>query len=212
MKVSVQRYEELIEARDTLREDVLLQRVRARGPDWRHACSMLLERHRHALYRRCLQRLGDVQDAEDAMQETLLRALLGMSGFEGRSALGTWLFAIADNECNSLARRRTRDQYSEHIRCLIRIHEEHRGIMSTLDGDMERQVRETLLRLPTKAREVLRLRFFADATFEEIALTLGIGLSAAKMRLYRALVLFEARYSDARTKDVHRAEPLELVA
>lgn len=212
MQVSAQHDREPIETRDALREDALLQRVRARGPDWQAACSALLERHRGALHRRCLQRLGNVQDAEDALQETMLRALLGIRGFEGRSGLGTWLFAIADNECSSLVQRRKRHEHSEHVRCLIRIHEEHRGMSSTVDLDQARQVRETLMRLPLKAREVLALRFFGEASLEEIARTLGIGLSAAKMRLYRALDLFEANYPGARAMDGGGARPLKVAA
>ena len=71
----------------------------------------------------------------------------------------------------------------------------------TVDRDRVRQVRETLMRLPPKAREVLGLRFYGEAPLEEIARTLGIGLSAAKMRLYRALDLFAANYPDARALD-----------
>jgi len=197
MKVSVLHDREPIEARDTFREDLLLQRLRAHGPGWQTACSMLLERHRAAVYRRCLFRLGNFHDAEDAVQETMLRALQGIRAFEGRSGLGTWLFAIADNECNSLLQRCKRHQYSDHLRCLIRIHEEQQRMAPTIDQDRSCQVRETLMRLPPKAREVLGLRFFGEASLEEIARTLGISLSAAKMRLYRALDLFEASYPEA---------------
>ena len=98
MKVSDQSGRESIEKLDALREDTLLKRVRAGGTGWQYACSALLERHRGTLYRRCLQRLGNIQDAEDALQETMLRALLGIRAFEGRSGLCTWLFTIADNE------------------------------------------------------------------------------------------------------------------
>lgn len=197
MQVSIQHEREPIKARDTFQESTLLQCVRAGGPGWQIACSQLLEHHRGAVYRRCLFRLGNVQDAEDAVQETLLRALRGIQGFEGRSGLRTWLVAIADNECSALAQRRKRHQCSDHLRCLIRIYEEHQTAPSTVDRDKARQVRETLMRLPPKAREVLGLRFFGEASLDEIARTLQISLSAAKMRLYRALGLFESRYKKA---------------
>ncbi len=57
-----------------------------------------------------------------------------------------------------------------------------------------KQVREVLAELPSQASEVLMLRFYSELGLEDIAATLGIGLSAAKMRLYRAIAQFEAKY------------------
>lgn len=190
-------------------EKNLLTRVRGRRAGWETACSLLLERHRSSVFRRCLQRLGNAHDAEDALQETLLRAMRGLARFEGRSGLKTWLFAIADNECNSLFRRRERYDYSAHLRGLIQIHEETQRTSLTADQEKVRQVQKTLRRLSPAAREVLGLRFFREASLVEIARTLGISLSAAKMRLYRALDLFEAVYRDAYATDVRAARDLE---
>ena len=59
---------------------------------------------------------------------------------------------------------------------------------------------------------MLGLRFFAEASLDEIARTLGIGLSAAKMRLYRALELFEANYLEVLVIDDRAARPLRAAA
>jgi RNA polymerase sigma factor (sigma-70 family) len=50
--------------------------------------------------------LGSVQDAEDAVQESLLGAWRGLTGFEGRSSLRTWLYSVATNACLRLSSRR----------------------------------------------------------------------------------------------------------
>ena len=68
------------------------------------------------------------------------------------------------------------------------------------------------MRLPPRAREVLGLRFFGEASLDEIARTLGISLSAAKMRLYRALALFEANYPEAQRIAERTAGSLEVTA
>ncbi|HEY9411301.1 MAG TPA: sigma-70 family RNA polymerase sigma factor [Jiangellaceae bacterium] len=83
----------------------LLQR--ARGGD-RDAFTALVEPHRGELQVHCYRMLGSLQDAEDALQETLLAAWLGLDGFEGRSSVRTWLYRIATNRCLNLLRSSAR--------------------------------------------------------------------------------------------------------
>jgi RNA polymerase sigma-70 factor, ECF subfamily len=66
----------------------------------------LVEPHRDALHAHCYRMLGSVPDAEDALQEALLRAWRGLPGFEGRSSLRSWLYTIATNACLKAIERR----------------------------------------------------------------------------------------------------------
>ena len=78
---------------------------RARGGD-ETAFAALLERYRGELHAHCYRMLGSVHDAEDALQDALLRAWRGLAKFEGRSSLRSWLYTIATNTClNAIARR-----------------------------------------------------------------------------------------------------------
>jgi RNA polymerase sigma factor (sigma-70 family) len=65
----------------------------------RAALGELLALHERALVAFCLGILGNIEDAEDAAQETFLRALQGLAGFRGEATLRTWLFRIAVNIC-----------------------------------------------------------------------------------------------------------------
>jgi RNA polymerase sigma-70 factor (ECF subfamily) len=87
----------------TAQERGLLEAAR-RGDEG--AYRELVETHRTELHAHCYRMLGSVHDAEDALQDALLRAWRGLPKFEGRSSLRSWLYTIATNAClNAIERR-----------------------------------------------------------------------------------------------------------
>jgi RNA polymerase sigma-70 factor, ECF subfamily len=75
----------------------------------------LVEPHRGELHAHCYRMLGSVHDAEDALQETLLRAWKGLSGFAGGRPLRPWLYRIATNVClDAIAKRPRRALPADH--------------------------------------------------------------------------------------------------
>ena len=81
--------------------------ARARAGDG-EAFGELTEPFRRELQMHCYRMLGSVQDAEDAVQDTLLAAWQGLGGFEGRASLRRWLYRIATNRCLNALRSASR--------------------------------------------------------------------------------------------------------
>jgi RNA polymerase sigma-70 factor, ECF subfamily len=92
-----------VTATGSMREQELL--AAARGGD-EDAFRRIVEDHRSELHAHCYRMLGSLHDAEDALQDALLRAWRGLPGFQGRSSLRSWLYKIATNAClDAIARR-----------------------------------------------------------------------------------------------------------
>jgi RNA polymerase sigma-70 factor (TIGR02960 family) len=88
----------------------LISRARAGDGD---AFQALAEPYRRELLVHCYRMLGSFADAEDALQDTLLAAWQGLSGFEGRASLRTWLYRIATNRCLNARRSASRRPATE---------------------------------------------------------------------------------------------------
>src|SRR5262245_40586843 len=113
-----------------------------------------LETHRTALTGHCYRMLGSVFDAEDAVQETLIRAWRNLARFEGRASMRTWLYRIATNVCL--------DQLSERTR---RARPMEEGPVGTIDDELQTKPRTHWLEPIPDARAIP-----ADADPEEQAL------------------------------------------
>jgi RNA polymerase sigma-70 factor (ECF subfamily) len=157
--------------------------------------------HSRRVYRTLVGIVGNVEEAQDAMQDTFVKAFQHIGNFEGRSRFSTWLVTIASN--TGLQRLRERRHIESLDDSAPETDEEFRprqvrawtGDPEELCSQAERRglVESALMKLPPNYRVVLVLRDIEQLSGAEAAAALGLGIPAMKARLLRArLMLREA--------------------
>jgi RNA polymerase sigma-70 factor (ECF subfamily) len=144
--------------------------------------------HRAALHRHCYRLLGSVHDADDALQETLLRAWRAIDRFEPRAPVAAWLYRIATNVC-----LRTLEQ-ARRTPAPVDAHLEPYPDLATEGADSEAEAREAIglafvaamQLLPPRQRAVLVLRDVLDWSAREVAELLDESVAAVNSLLQRA--------------------------
>ena len=133
------------------------------------------------LLRTCYMYLHDKALAEDATQETFLKAYKALDSFRGESSEKTWLMRIAMNTCRDMKRTawfRYMDR-SVEIECLP----QPAKAFEFMEAD---DLTQAILKLPTKHKEVILLHFYQDMTMREIASVLDISASTVQKRVKAA--------------------------
>ncbi len=143
-----------------------------------------MRRHDKLMFSICLRLVGNRQDAEDITQDVMLKLFSKLGSFEGRSSFKTWLVHVTRNACKDWLKKKAISKH--YADALAREPQEQ----SRIEYDEDRLI-GLLKELSPADREILTLRFVADFSLAEIAETTDLGLSATKMRLYRAIERLE---------------------
>src|SRR5215211_7849962 len=193
----------------------------ARAGD-QNAFQRLVDPYRGELHAHCYRMLGSVHDAEDALQETLLRAWRGLSGFEGRSSLRSWLYRIATNVSLTMIDKRPKRVLPIDYGPAADPHEgpgdplvesvwvepyadERFGVEDGLAGPEARyEQREAvelafiaaLQNLPPRQRATLILRDVLALSAREVAESLGTTVASVNSALQRARASVDERLPD----------------
>ena len=133
--------------------------------------------------------LGNREDAEEAIQDTFLRAFRALESYEDRERFSAWLTRILVNQCRSLlARTRRREAVFLDVDPGELAIASGVGAEDGLWPDLE----HVLAALPAEQREALVLKYADDLTYEEMSRITGAGESALKMRVQRAFARLRA--------------------
>jgi RNA polymerase sigma-70 factor, ECF subfamily len=146
----------------------------------------VVERHRDELHAHSRRILRSSQDAEDALQEALLRAWRALPSFEGRSSLRSWLFRIVTNASLDVIRRRPRGVVRAEYASLVGEGEADPEDRYERRESIERAVATAERILPERQRTVLMLREVLGLSARETAERLGTSVPAVNSALQRA--------------------------
>lgn len=182
------------------------------------ALGEIIAAHQGRVYHVALRMCGNVEDAEETLQETFLSALKALPRFEGRSQLATWLYRIASNACLSRRRRDASqpetlsvDESDEangedNLTPRFFIDWSHAPEDELLTAELQGVMAEAIKELPPTLRIVFIWRDLEGLSIEETAEVLGLSPGTVKVRLHRARLklreLLSGYFAGQRVKEV----------
>ncbi len=173
--------------------------TRANDGDGR-ALEALVERYAAGVSRMTASLLGDIEDARDAAQESLLKVSVKLRQFRGECQFSTWLHRLVVNTCRDLAAR-------QYLRRSEELDEERDGDPDEYDdptrlallGDLRRELAAGLARLSAEQRRAVLLRDAMGLSYEEIAKAVRMPVGTAKSYVHRGRERLRSRMEEYST-------------
>lgn len=165
-------------------ESLWLARAQKGDPE---AFSRLVEMYQSPVYNLCFRMLNDADDAEDAAQETFLRAYRSMKSYDHQRPFPTWLLSIAAHHCIDQMRKRRMSIVSIEDLPYADLPDSSPN-PETATGQLEEQgrVRALLGILTPLDRAAVVMYYWYEFSYEDIGEALNLSISAVKSRLHRA--------------------------
>lgn len=166
-------------------EEVWVQEARAGN---KLAFGNLVQAYQRPVYNLTYRMLGNPQEAEDAAQETFLRAYSRLRQYDGDYKFSTWILSIANHHCIDRLRKRRGGQVSiDDNPVLQNLREESaQPEEDVLNLEQAAEIQALIDRLQPEYRTPLVLRYWEDYSYEQIAEVMDLSIAAVKSRLFRA--------------------------
>lgn len=147
----------------------------------------LVNAHQNFVYNLCYRMLGDAYEAEDAAQETFLRAYKSMKSFDRKRSFSTWLLSIAAHYCiDMLRKKRLKITRIEDTPYLEFQDPGPSPEISLTDSEQQKRIRSLLNVLSETDRAIVIMFYWYEFSYGEIAEALELSTSAVKSRIHRA--------------------------
>jgi RNA polymerase sigma-70 factor (ECF subfamily) len=160
------------------------------------AFTQLVETYQRPVYNLCYRMLGDPNDAEDAAQETFLRVYKNIKRYDHKRPFSTWLLSIAAHLCIDQLRKRRMVVISMDETPYLEPADRMPGPEASFYMKQDQKRVQTLLKsLNPHDRAAVIMYYWYDFSYEEIASSLSLTISAVKSRLHRARLSMAERWT-----------------
>jgi RNA polymerase sigma-70 factor (ECF subfamily) len=176
-------------------EQALIQALKARDPE---ALDRVFRAYSDKIYRLAANMLNDEQQADGIVQDTFLKLIQHIDKFEGRSAVGTWLYRVAYNECLQRIRRAKPqldldDMSDDDLMPTCLVNWDALPEQAITNAEAMDEMQRAVESLSPTLRAVFVLRDIEELSVKETANILEISESAVKVRLHRARLALRER-------------------
>lgn len=167
-------------------EDQALVEAFKRGED--SAFTALVIKYREQVYRFARRMLHGHEDASDVAQEVFIRVHRALYGFQGRSALRTWLYRITVNLCLDYSRRGSRDLLTglQELEWESSTDDNDNPVQAAERSELARTVRAAIDALPPRQRAMVVLRVYQDLPYADVARIMGCAEGTVKATMFAA--------------------------
>lgn len=145
----------------------------------------LFSRYHDAIRRLFVQRLGGVNDVDDLLQETFVKVYVNLARYNPDYTFGQWVYTIARNTFIDFVRKR-QDDLPIDERFTSPASPAPNPEESVINLQQRSQIERSLERLTPRYRLLIRMRFFEEYSYEEIAVKLSLPLGTVKTQIHRA--------------------------
>lgn len=172
---------------------ILIELAKGKGDE--KAYAELMQRYKKPVYHMILKMVRNVDDAEDLTIEAFAKAFKNLAKFNPEFTFSTWLFRIATNNCIDFIRKKKLDTMS-----ISNTYKDDNGDSvdidikdinlnpqeETIKSEKVEIIQTIVTKLPPKYQVLVKLRYFEELSYEEIAAELGAPLGTVKAQLHRA--------------------------
>ena len=168
-----------------------------------NAFTNIVEAYQRPVYNLCYRMLGDGYEAEDAAQETFLRAYHNIKRYDDSRSFSTWLLSIAAHFCIDQIRKRRMKLISLDETPYLEPPDKNPGPEGYLGiQEEQKKIQELLGTLKPQDRAAVVMFYWYEFSYEEIGDALGLSLSAVKSRLHRARLSLADTWTEQEAKSV----------
>ncbi|MCK0178006.1 RNA polymerase sigma factor [Flavobacteriaceae bacterium S0862] len=153
-----------------------------------NAFTVLVDRYKDLVYTLALRMMKHTEEAEEAAQDTFVKAYKSLNKFKGDSKFSTWIYRVAYNTCLDRLKKNKRQQYT------VEINEYTEHQVKTLDNaldqieakEKEQTIQDCLALLPSEDSFLLTLYYFEELSLEEIGKIVSLKPNNVKVKLFRS--------------------------